>query len=404
MFELIRANRRRAVILMVAMLALFAALGYGLGYAFMHSALAGLVIAVAVAGFLALLSWNAGDALILSSSQAHRIEQEDHPVLFNVVEEMRIAAGLPKTPEIYIIDAAAPNAFATGRDPEHAKIAVTAGLLERLDRDELQGVVGHEMGHVANRDILYMMMATVLLGAIVMLADMGFYAMLFGGGGRRRTSAGGGGQAQAIMMIVAIALVILAPLFAQLLYFALSRRREYLADACSARYTRYPEGLARALEKIAASSEPLPVANRATAALYIANPLKTSGQGLSDLTSTHPPISQRIRILRSMAGEMSYAAYDQAFRQVTGRAVGVVPFSGLHEQGAAPAPAPAPARAAPPPRPRRTRVRETTDALWSAQGYRFVRCPCGTTLKVPPGFPKDVVTCPNCGRDHRLDG
>lgn len=388
---------------MLAMLVLFAGIGYALGYAFMQSPLAGLVIAVAIACFLAFLSWNAGDAMILGSSRAHKIEREDHPVLFNVVEEMRIASGLPKMPDVYIIDADAPNAFATGRDPEHAKIAVTAGLLERLDRDELQGVIGHEMGHVANRDILYMMMATVLLGAIVILADVGFYAMLFGGaGGRRRTAAGGGGQAQAIMMLVALALVILAPLFAQLLYFALSRRREYLADACSARYTRYPEGLARALEKIAGNSEPLPEANRATAALFIANPLKIGAQGLTDLSSTHPPISERIRILRSMAGEISYSAYDNAFRQVTGRAVGVVPFSGLQEQGERAA---GPARAASPesPRTRRARVRETTDALWSAQGYRFIRCQCGTTLKVPPRFPKDVVTCPNCGRDHRLD-
>jgi len=406
MFELIRANRRRAVILMAVMLVLFAGMGYAIGYAFLHSAEAGLVIAVGLAAFLAFMSWNNGDAMILSSSQAHRIEHDDHPVLFNVVEEMRIAAGLPKTPDVYIIDAEAPNAFATGRDPEHAKIAVTAGLLERLDRDELQGVIGHEMGHVANRDILYMMVATVMLGAIVILADIGFYGMLFGGGGRRRTSAGGGGggQAQAIMMLVALVLVILAPLFARLLYFALSRRREYLADACSVRYTRYPEGLARALEKIAGDPHPLQVANRATAALYIANPLKSTGRGLADLTSTHPPISERVRILRSMAGDMNYAAYDEAFRQVTGRPVGVVPFSGLHETGAPAVPQRRPAAAETPSEPaeRRRRRRETTDALWSAQGYRFVRCPCGTTLKVPPRFPKDAVTCPNCGRDHKV--
>lgn len=400
MFELIRANRRRAFVLMAAMVIVFAALGYALGAAFMQSPFAGLVIAVIVATFLGFLSWNAGDAMILSSSGAHRIEREDHPVLFNIVEEMRIAAGLPAMPEIYIIDEEAPNAFATGRDPKRAKVAVTAGLLERMDRDELQGVIGHELGHVANRDILYMMMATCMLGAIVILADVGARAMFFGGlGGRRRTSSNGGNQAQAIFMIVAIALVILAPIFAQLLYFAISRRREYLADASSARYTRYPEGLARALEKISASTEPLPHANRATAALYIANPLKRKGRNLSGLTSTHPPISERIRILRSMAGEAGYAAYDSAFRQVTGRPVGVVPFSGLHEQVDTSIQPRATAAAGPG---RAERRRETTDALWRAQGYRFVRCPCGTTLKVPPGFPKDVVTCPNCGRDHPL--
>src|SRR5699024_9088847 len=163
-----------------------------------------------------------------------------------------------KMPEVYILDVEAPNAFATGRNPEKAKIAVTAGLLERLNRDELQGVVGHEIGHVANRDILYMMVATVLIGASAMLADVGFYSLLFGGvGGRRTSSSGGGGQAQAIMMIVALVLVIIAPILAQLLYFALSRRREYLADASSARYTRYPEGLASALEKIASNTTPM---------------------------------------------------------------------------------------------------------------------------------------------------
>lgn len=402
MFELIRANRRRAFLLMAAMLVLFAALGYGLGLAFLQSPIVGLAIAVVVAAFLAILSWNAGDALILSSSGAHRIERDDHPVLFNIVEEMRIASGLPTTPDIYIIDADAPNAFATGRDPKRAKVAVTAGLLERMDRDELQGVIGHELGHVANRDILYMMMATCLLGAVVILADVAAQIMFFGGiGGRRRTSSGGGNQAQAIAMVVAILLVILAPIFAQLLYFAISRRREYLADASSARYTRNPEGLARALEKIAGSTEPLPHANRATAALYIANPLKRSGRGLADLTSTHPPTSERVRILRAMAGEGGYAAYDEAFRKVTGRPVGVVPFSGLQETAA---PATAVAGRSADRRSRTERRRETTDALWSSQGYRFVRCPCGTTMKVPPDFPKDVVTCPNCGRDHKLDG
>lgn len=404
MFELIRANKRRAFILMATMAALLGALGYGLGLAFWHRPLEGLIVAFVVWAALALMTWFQGDAMILGASGARRIEKKDHPVLFDVVEEMTIAAGLPKTPEVYILDVEAPNAFATGRSPERAKIAVTAGLLERLDRDELQGVIGHEIGHVANRDVLYMMVATVMIGAIVMLADIGFYGFLFGGagGGRRTSSSGGGGQGQAIMMAVALVLVILAPIFAQLLYFALSRRREYLADASSARYTRYPEGLARALEKIASNTTPMPHVSRATAALYIANPLNTSARGLSDLSSTHPPISERIRVLRSMSSDTGYAAYDEAYKRVSGRSVGVVPFAAAGESEPLP---PRNASTAGPgaPATRSARRRETTNALWSAQGYRFIACPCGVKLKVPPRFPKDVVTCPNCGRDHVLD-
>ena len=402
MFELIRANKRRAFVLVVAMAALLGALGYGLGFAFWHRPLAGLVVAFAVWAALAAMTWFQGDAMILSASGARRIEKKDHPVLFDVVQEMTIAAGLPRAPDIYILDTEAPNAFATGRSPERAKIAVTAGLLERLDRDELQGVIGHEIGHVANRDVLYMMFATIMLGAIVMLADIGFYTFLFGGGagGRRTSSNSGGGQAQAIMMVVALVLVIVAPIIAQLFYFALSRRREFLADASSARYTRYPEGLARALEKIASNTVPMPRVNRATAALFIANPLKAGASGMADLTSTHPPISARIAVLRAMAGDISYAGYDAAFKKVSGRAVGVVPFAAARESK--PEAARAPSSSGAPAESRASRRRETTNALWSAQGYRFIRCPCGTTLKVPPGFPKRVVTCPNCGRDHRL--
>ncbi len=398
MFELIRANKRRAFILMAAMVVLLLGLGYGLGYGIWHRPIAGLVVAAIVWTVLALMTWFQGDAMILAASGARKIEKKDHPELFNVVEEMTIAAGLPKMPGVYILDVEAPNAFATGRSPEKAKIAVTAGLLERLNRDELQGVIGHEIGHVANRDVLYMMVATVMIGAIVMLADVGIYSFIFGGVGGRRTSSDGGGQAQAIMMIVALVLVILAPILAQLLYFALSRRREYLADASSARYTRYPEGLARALEKIASNTVPMPHANRATAGLYIANPMKTSARGLADLTSTHPPISARIKILRSMHGDTGYAGYDAAFKQVSGRKAGVVPASAAQDAQAQPARAANAAALNSPVE----RKRVTTNALWSAQGYRFIQCPCGVKLKVPPRFPKDVVTCPNCGRDHAL--
>ena len=254
MWELVRANQRRAATLVVVMAALLFLLGYTLAEALAPGAGAGgLFIAFLVWVGLTLVSYYQGDSIFLALARARRIEKRDHPVLFNVVEEMSIAAGLPKVPDVYIVDEAAPNAFATGRDPQHAVVAVTAGLLETLDRDELQGVVAHELGHVANRDVLYMMMVGVMMGTIVLLADFGGRAF-FWGGGRRRTSSRSGGEAQLIILVVAVVLMILAPVIAQLIYLAISRRREYLADASSAMYTRYPDGLASALEKMSRST------------------------------------------------------------------------------------------------------------------------------------------------------
>ena len=396
MWEMVRANQRRAATLVVVMAALLLAVGYAAGEALAPGAgTAGLFIAFIVWVVLSLASYYSGDQIFLSLAGAHRISKQDNPVLWDVVEEMCIAAGLAKMPTIYVIDEGAPNAFATGRDAEHASVAVTAGLLETLSREELQGVIAHELGHVKNRDVLYMMMVGVMLGAIVLLADLGTRVMFFGGG-RRRTSSRDGGQAQAIILIVAIVLMILAPLIAQLVYFAVSRRREYLADACSALYTRYPEGLASALEKISHSTVALQSASRATAPLYIVNPLGASAKGLADITSTHPPTSERIRILRSMAGGAGYSQYDEAFRKVTGKAVGVVPAGSRQAAEAAPVAAPK----APDTRERLERVRHTTDMLWRLNQYAFIACACGTTLKVPPAYLGQEIACPNCGAKH----
>jgi heat shock protein HtpX len=397
-WELVRANQRRAATLVVLMAALLFLLGYALGEAFVPGAGAGgLFIAFLVWIGLTLVSYYRGDQIFLALARARRIEKKDNPVLFDVVEEMTIAAGLPKPPDVYIVDEAAPNAFATGRDPQHAVVAVTAGLLETLNREELQGVIAHELGHVANRDVLYMMMVGVMMGAIVLLADVGGRTF-FWGGGRRRTSSRGGGQAQLIMLVVAIALMILAPLIAQLIYLAISRRREYLADASSALYTRYPEGLASALEKISHSTAKLAVATRATAPMYIVNPLGVSARGLADLTSTHPPLSERIRILRSMGDGAGLRHYEEAFKKVTGRAVGVVPFGALASAEHPPAAPLAAADAGS----RVDRVRGTTDMLWRLNGYAFVPCACGTTLKFPPAYVGREMACPHCGTVHKV--
>ena len=246
-------------------------------------------------------------------------------------------------------------------------------------------------------------MVGIMMGAIVLLADVGGRVFLFGGG-RRRTSSRSGGQGQLIVVIAAVVLMILAPIVAQLIYLALSRRREYLADASSALYTRYPEGLASALEKIAHTTAPLTTATRATAPMYIVNPLGASARGLADLTSTHPPTSERIRILRSMGGGAGLVHYNEAFQKVTGKRGGVVPPSAL--AGEAQAPAAPPAAVTPAPIPvtggRLDRVRQTTDMLWRLNQFVFIPCACGTTLKVPPAYVGREIACPHCGALHKV--
>lgn len=232
------------------------------------------------------------DKMVLAMSNAHQVEHDDNPELYHIVENLCITAGLP-TPKMYIIDDSAPNAFATGRDPQHAVVAVTTGILEKLNRSELEGVLAHELSHVGNRDILLSTVVVVLVGIVALLADY-FRNFLWWGGGERDDENKNG----AIFMILAVLLSILAPLFATLIQLAISRKREFLADADGALLTRYPEGLASALEKISADKEPLEAANRATAHLYIVNPFK--GGSITKLFSTHPPVEERIAALRGM--------------------------------------------------------------------------------------------------------
>src|SRR5918994_6681569 len=249
--ERIARNRRNSLLLIAGFLAFVTVFGYIIGFAWIGDpvgALFGLVLAVIVGTILGLLSYYAGDKMVLAASRAKEITHDDAPVLFNVVEEMTIAAGLPM-PRVYIIEDSAPNAFATGRDPERASVAVTSGLLNKLNRDELQGVIAHEMSHVGNFDIRYAMLVGVLVGTTVLISDF-FLRGLWFGGGRGGGGREGGGYAQLIMMVVAILLAILAPLFARLLQLSISRQREYLADASAVRLTRNPKGLADALQKI----------------------------------------------------------------------------------------------------------------------------------------------------------
>ncbi|MDQ1257250.1 MAG: Protease HtpX, partial [Candidatus Hydrogenedentes bacterium] len=247
MWEQIQSNKQKSVALVVLIAGLLFVLGYVIGEAAAPGAgILGLGVALIVWIVMSLVAYFQGDSILLAVSGAREISRDDHPQLFNVVEEMKIAGALPAMPKIYIIDDMAMNAFAAGRSPEKAAVAVTAGLLARLNRDELQGVIAHEMSHILNRDVLLMSMVGVMLGVIVMVSEIFLRGLWHSGLARRYQSSrnqSGGGQAQAIMMVVAIVLAILAPILAQLIYFAISRRREYLADANAAVLTRYPEGL-----------------------------------------------------------------------------------------------------------------------------------------------------------------
>jgi heat shock protein HtpX len=297
----IAVNRRNSLFLIVCFLAFVTVLGYVIGYAWIGDpvgALFGLALAFVVGIISGLATYYGGDRMVLAASRAKEVTHEDAPVLFNVVEEMAIAGGLPM-PKVYIIEDSAPNAFATGRDPEHASVTVTSGLLNKLNRDELQGVIAHEMSHVGNYDIRYAMLVGILVGMTVLISDFFLRGLWFGGGrgGRRE---GGGGNIQLIMLIIAIVLAILAPLFARLLQLSISRQREYLADATAVQLTRNPKGLADALQKISGDREVLEVANRATAHLYIVNPIKRFEKRSKGLFSTHPPIEDRIKVLRAM--------------------------------------------------------------------------------------------------------
>jgi heat shock protein HtpX len=292
-YEEISANKRRSFLLLFLFVLFFLFLGWVFGQAY-GSGGAGVLVALLVALFISLLTFYSGDKMVLGISHAKPVDPKENPYLANVVEGLAIAAGVP-TPKAYIIEDSAPNAFATGRNPQNSAIAVTTGLLDKLDRLELEGVIGHEMSHIKNYDIRYATLVVVLVGTIALLSDWMGRSLFYGRRRGGRVKAGGG-----IFILIALVLAILAPIVAQLIRLAVSRQREYLADANGALLTRYPEGLASALEKISKDTEPLEVANKATAHLYIINPLLDHRGKLNDLFSTHPPVEERIRRLRAM--------------------------------------------------------------------------------------------------------
>lgn len=296
----IAKNKRESWLLITIFLVIIIALGYLFSAVYNNPNI--LYLAVGFSLFSTWVSYYFSDSITLSLAHAREVDRQTAPEFYRVVENLTIAAGLPM-PRVYIIEDGAMNAFATGRDPKHAVVCATTGILARLDKTELEGVIAHELSHIGNYDIRLMSLVVVLVGTITLLSD---WFLRFGFLGRRGRSNEGGGQVMAVVAIIGLVFAILSPLIATLIKLAVSRQREYLADASGALLTRYPEGLARALEKISVDTDPLDHANNATAHMYFANPFKADAVGsargswFANLFSTHPPIADRIRRLREM--------------------------------------------------------------------------------------------------------
>jgi heat shock protein HtpX len=313
--QLIASNKRRSVLLVVLFMLFIVVLGGVLGVAIfgdVRAAVPSIALGLVVSVVSALVGYYTGPQAVLAISGAREIAKQDDPQLYNVVEELTLASGMPM-PRIYVIETDAMNAFATGRDPQHAHVAVTRGLRERLKRDELQGVMAHELSHVRNFDIRFMTLMAVLVGTVVMLAHIGTRAVFHGGGlgGRRSRGSGQGGAIiMLVVLVVALVLAIIAPILAKLIQLAVSRQREFLADASAAHMTRYPEGLARALLALQADETPMPQANGATAHLFIIEPLKANSRrrSTSSLWSSHPSIEERVARLRALGNVEEAAA------------------------------------------------------------------------------------------------
>jgi heat shock protein HtpX len=304
LYERIASNRRKTIVVIALALVFTAAVGFLIGYLIGQGSfavsLAALLIGLAIAGFGAFWSYRYGDQVVLRSSRAQPVTAEQEPRLHNVVEGLAIASGLPK-PAVYVVPERAPNAFATGRDPEHSSIAVTRGLLDTMNRVELEGVVGHEIAHVKDRDILLATVVATLVGSVVLLSEFMLRWFFWGGMGRGRDRDGGGGGA--ILAVIGLVVALITPLVAQIIKMAMSRQREFQADAEGVMLTRYPPGLASALKKIAGDLTPMRFANNATAHLWLNQPSRTEGEGYhwwEGMFSTHPPVQERIRRLEEM--------------------------------------------------------------------------------------------------------
>lgn len=415
-WQIIAANKRRTVVLVVSMGVVLALCGYFFGTAYAAffritsglgdighgvwgtpAGMVGLGFALIVWAVLLLVSLVGSDRIFLSLAGAHEVDSAKFPQLFNVVEEMKIAGALPAMPKIYIVDDPSPNAFALGKSPQHTMICVTAGLLAVCTRDELQGVVAHEMGHILNRDVLYLTVAATMLGAVTFLSDVFWKSARFAPIGRYRSprSGKGGGVGAVAVILIAAIFLILSPVLVRILYFSISRRREYLADATSARLTRYPEGLASALEKIMRAPVKLSTAPAATAPFYIVNPYR---QDLAaGLLATHPPLSERIKILRAMTRGAAFTDYVKAYWAVTKTRAPLIPTADLMagERVEVRGPEDGAGLDA-------IDARHAADIIRGLNAFAFIACACGMQLKVPPEWPDAQIRCPRCSRIHTV--
>ncbi len=296
-YDRIASNRRRTFVLMAVFFVVVAAAATAVGIVpGLPPGLAPIVI-VFVAGFV-VFSYFGSDSVALRVAGAHQVGEEDERDLYRLVENLCIGSGLP-LPKVYVIEDGSMNAFATGRDPDHASVAVTRGLMSKLERREMEGVLAHELSHIGNRDTLVMGTVVVLIGILALLADIGLRLTWFGAGTRRSYS-GKNSKGSGLIVIIALVFVILSPIIARIIAMAVSRQREYLADASGALLTRYPEGLASALEKISGDTDPLDQATKATEHLYFVNPLSAHKSAANSMFSSRPPIEDRIRLLRAM--------------------------------------------------------------------------------------------------------
>ena len=391
MWEQIQANRRRSAILITVMAMILVFIGYGVGELIVGAGggMFGVVLALAIWSILMVVYMTSAESILLQNTLARELKPEDSPRLFNVVEEMKLAAGLEYMPRLYLIDASMPNAFAVGRKPETSAIAVTTGLMYRLNRDELQGVIAHEIAHLKNRDAQFITLAAVMLGTAVILSEIARRSIWFGtrGRDRDRNQSRGGGQAQVVIVLVAFVFAILGPLMVQLFYFACSRKREFLADACAAQYTRYPEGLASALEKISGSPVGLEFASQATAPLFIVNPLYASGGEPDSVFSSHPSTAERIRILRGMTGA-SLADYEAAYDHTKGNTL----IQERTLQSALQQTIRAPTNDGP------IETRQASRKIVQrSYGYLSVTCDCGLEMSIPERYPSNEIRCIRCG-------
>lgn len=464
MWQQIKNNKRNSIILITAMFFLLLSIGTAFGGMFAVFAedtenlllfiKIGMITSAVIWLCLLLSALKNGKKSILSTVNAYKLPPHAHLVLENVVEEMSIAAGLPKTPEIYVIDTEMPNAFATGLSPENSAVAVTTGLLTKLNRDELQGVIAHEIAHIVNRDTMYMLLAGVMIGSIVIMCEFGLRTFSRSSCSRRSSKNSNGGGDIVILLICVIAMVI-APIVAELLYFLISQRREYLADACAVQFTRYPAGLASALAKISGSSikdiecnivddygntEGIKY-NKIIYSMFTVNPKNTQLQTsmFNSCFSTHPPTQKRIDVLLKMNGA-DYKSYNEAFAKVSGSNSRTIldsqdlkdskrlkirtPLKEAVSNTAAMSaiqindnnttesiPAIKPQKITPKTETedtiwhsqeyifeQLTRKREAEDAIWHSQEYIFKQCECGTKLKFPKDYEGQEIACPHCKR------